>query len=67
MESKRTNRMWAISLLVVVIASVILVGSNLVEVKLPDIVLRILGILDLIALFTLSFFTAKKMSRRDRA
>ena len=67
MESKRTNRRWAISLLVVGIATVILAGSNLAGVRLPDIVLRIIGILDLIALLLLAFSTAKKMIKRDKA
>ncbi len=54
-------------MLVVGIATVILAGSNLAGVRLPDIVLRIIGILDLIALFILAFSTAKKMIKRDKA
>lgn len=64
MELKRTDRVWAISLFVAGIATMILVGSNLAGVRLPDIVVRIIGVLDLIALFTLSFLTAKKLIKR---
>ena len=59
MEVKRTDRVWVLSLFVAVIATMILAGSHFVEVRLPDIVIRIIGVLDLIALFTLSFLTVK--------
>ncbi|MDE5894196.1 MAG: hypothetical protein K2H45_14865 [Acetatifactor sp.] len=65
MELKRTDRVWAISLFVAGTATMILVGSNLAGVRLPDIVVRIIGVLDLIALFTLSFLTAKKLIKRN--
>ena len=65
MESKRINRVWAISLFVAGIATMILAGSNFAAVRLPDAVLRIIGVLDLTALFTLSFFTAKRIIKRD--
>ena len=64
-KSKKINRVWAISLFVAGITTMILVGSNFAGVKLPDIVLRITGVLDLFALFTLSFFTAKIFIKRD--
>ena len=65
MKSKRTSRVWAISLFVAGIATMISAGSNLAGVRLPDIVLRVTGVLDLFALFTLSFFTAQKFIKRD--
>ena len=58
MKLKRTDRVWAISLFVAGIATMILVGSNLAGVRLPDMVVRIIGVLDLTALFTLAFLTA---------
>ena len=65
MEMKNTGRVWAISLFVAGIATIILVGSNLAGVRLPDVVVRIIGVLDLIALFTLTFLTARKFINRD--
>ena len=65
MKLKRTDRVWAISLFVAGIATMILVGSNLTGVRLPDMVVRIIGVLDLTALFTLTFLTAKKLIKRD--
>lgn len=65
MDVKRTDRVWAISLFVAVIASMILAGSHFVGVRLSDMVVRIIGVLDLIALFTLSFLTAKKWIKKD--
>lgn len=65
MEVKRTDRVWALSLFVAVIATMILAGSHFVGVRLPDMVVRIIGVFDLIALFTLSFLTAKKWIKKD--
>ncbi len=65
MELKKAGRVWAISLFVAGIATIILVGSNLAGVRLPDVMVRIIGVLDLIALFTLSFLTARKFIKRD--
>ncbi len=65
MEVKRTDRVWALSLFMAVIATMILAGSHFVGVRLPDMVVRIMGVLDLIALFTLSFLTAKKLIKKD--
>lgn len=65
MESKRTDRVWVLSLLVAGIATMILLGTNFVGVGLPDMAVRITGVLDLIAIFTLSFLTAKKWIKKD--
>lgn len=65
MEVKRTDRVWVLSLLVAGIATMILAGSHFVGVGLPDMVVRIIGVLDLIALFALSFLTAKKWIKKD--
>lgn len=65
MELKRIDRVWAISLFVAAIATMILAGSHFVGVRLPDMVVRIIGVLDLTALFTLSFLTAKKLIKKD--
>lgn len=65
MELKRTDRVLVISLFVAGIAAMILVGANIVGVRLSDMVVRIIGVLDLTALFTLTFLTAKKLIKRD--
>lgn len=65
MELKRTDRVWAISLFVAGIATVILAGSHFAGVRLPDMVVRIIGVLDLIAIFALSFLTVRKLIKRD--
>lgn len=66
MESKRTDRVWAMSLIVVGIATVLLAGAGLFDVGLPDIAVRGIGLLDLAALFMLAFSTAKKIKNRNQ-
>jgi len=56
MESKRIHRLWAISLLVIGIVTIIGAGCNVMGIQLPDIAVRILGVIDLIALPVLAFW-----------
>ncbi len=59
---KTTNDlMWSLSLLVIGVATVILAGSNVIGIELPDVAVRIIGIVDLIALPVLAYTTVKKI------
>lgn len=60
MDSKTINIIWSVSLIVIGITTIILAGVNIVEIELPDIVVRILGAVDLISLPVLAFSTVKK-------
>ena len=46
--------------MVIGIATFILAGSNIIGLELPDVAVRVLGILDLIALPFLGYTTIKK-------
>lgn len=61
MDSKKVNAMWSISLLIIGVSAFILAGANVIGLELPDIAVRILGIIDLIALPVLGFSTVKKL------
>lgn len=60
MDSKKVNAMWSISLLIIGVATFILAGANVVGLELPDIAIRILGMMDIIALPVLGSSTVKK-------
>lgn len=60
---KRSDLMWSMSLLVIGIATVILAGSNIIGIELPDIAVRIIGVIDLIALPVLAYTTVKKIKK----
>ena len=60
---KKNDLIWSISLMTIGIATFILAGSNVIGVELPDVVVRILGILDLIALPFLAYTTVKKFKK----
>lgn len=60
---KKNDLMWSISLMLIGLATIILAGSNIVGMELPDVVVRILGIIDLIALPFLAYSTVKKVKR----
>lgn len=62
---KKIDLLWSLSLFVIGIATIVLAGSNLIGINLPSIAVRILGIIDLIALPVLAFSTVQKM-RKDK-
>lgn len=63
---KKNNLMWGLSLMIIGIATIILAGSNIIGIELPDIAVRITGIIDLIALPVLAYTTVKKI-KKDQA
>lgn len=60
---KRNDLLWSISLLVIGIATIILSGSNIIGIELSDIVVRIVGVIDLLALPVLAYTTVKKFKK----
>lgn len=60
MNSKIINIMWSISLIIIGIATIILAGTNIIAIELPDIAVRVLGVVDLVSLPVLVFSTVKK-------
>lgn len=64
---KKTNDlMWSLSLLIIGVATVILAGSNVIGIELPDVAVRIIGIVDLIALPVLAYTTVKKIKKDQK-
>ena len=57
----KNDYIWSISLMVIGIATFILAGSNIIGLEVPDVAVRILGILYLIALPFLAYTTIKKI------
>ncbi len=56
----KIERMWGISLIIIGLATFILAGSSVVGIELPDIVVRVIVGIDLIALPVLIYSTVKK-------
>lgn len=57
---KKNKPFWCISLLVISIATLIWPGSNIIGVELPDTMVRILGVIDIIAVTILIYTTLKR-------
>ena len=62
---RRIDYAWCISLIVVGIAAVILNGSNIAGIDLPDQLTRVIGIIDLAAVFVLIFSTIRKTIKKQ--
>lgn len=60
---KRNDLLWSISLLIIGIATIILIGLNIIGIDVPDIVVRIIGVIDLLALPVLAYTTVKKIKK----
>lgn len=59
----KNDLMWGFSLMIIGIATIILSGSNIIGIELPDIAVRIIGLVDLIALPVLAYTTVKKIKK----
>ena len=64
MDAKVINQMWAISLMVVGVATLVIAGSNIIGCELPDTAVRILGVIELIALPVLEYSTVRKVKSK---
>ena len=56
---KRNDLLWSISLLVIGLATIL----NIIGIDAPDIVVRIIGVIDLLALPVLVYTTVKKFKK----
>ncbi|MBQ7809571.1 MAG: hypothetical protein IJ346_01225 [Clostridia bacterium] len=60
---KKKNLMWSLSLTTIGITSIILNGSNIFGLELPDLLTRALGIINLIAIPVLIYSTVKRLKK----
>lgn len=60
---KKNDLIWGFSLIIIGVATIILAGSNIIGIELPDIAVRIIGIVDLIALPVLAYTSIKKVKK----
>lgn len=60
MSARNNNRLWAASLIVIGVATVLLLAGSV-----PDLALRMLGIVELIALPVLAFTTVRKLTHKS--
>ncbi len=58
----KIDLIWVISLIVIGISAILLAGSNIIGLTLPDIAIRMIGVLDIIALPVLIVATVKKLN-----
>lgn len=63
MNAKGIHIAWSISLIIIGITTLLLVGADLIAIELPDMITRILGVMDGISLPVLIFTTVKKAQK----
>ena len=60
---EKIDLIWCISLLIISVVTLTISISNIVGAELPDAVVRILGIVDILALPVLAFTSIKKFKK----
>lgn len=64
---KRMPVLWTVSLLTISVITLVISFSNIFGGELPDVLKRVLGVIDLIAVFVLAFTSIKyKVYKRDK-
>lgn len=64
MNPKTNNILWGVSLMVIGAATLLLIGSRMAGVELPDLAVRVLGVIELAALPVLAYTTVRKLKRK---
>lgn len=66
MKCKNKNDLlWSLSLIVIGSAIIILSGLKFLEIDLPDMVVRIIGVIELMAIPVLAYTTVKKVKKNN--
>ena len=58
------DKLWALTLMIIAVCTLILAGSNLAGIQLPDVETRTLGIAGIICLPVLVYATVKKTAKK---
>jgi len=64
MEPKRIDLLWAVSLIVIGAATLLLLGLQMAAAQLPDLAVRGLGVAELAALPVLAYTSVVKLKRK---
>ena len=67
MKSNKMTIIWSISLLIPFVATLIIVGAKIVGIELPDTMIRVLGIAELITLPIFVFASVKKFLKNNKS
>lgn len=67
MKSNKMTIIWSISLLILFVATLIIVGAKIVGIELPDTMIRVLGIAELITLPIFVFASVKKFLKNNKS
>ena len=60
---KKYTRLWSLSLITISVVTVIWAVCNLVNIELPDVIVRIMGVLDICAIPVLVYTSIKKRDK----
>ena len=67
MKSNKMTIIWSISLLILFVATLIIVGAKIVGIELPDTMISVLGIAELITLPIFVFASVKKFLKNNKS
>lgn len=65
MSKQTIEKLWSVSLMIIGISSIVLNGSNILSISLPDIVVRVLGILCIVFIPIVVYTTILKLKNKN--
>lgn len=63
--NKTNAKLWCLSLFVISVIALILVVCNIIEIELPDVVVRIMGVLDICVIPVFVYTSIKNIMKRN--
>lgn len=64
MKNKKITIVWSITLLILCVSTLVIVVTRIADIELPDIMIRVLGVVELITLPIFVFTSIKKFLKR---
>ncbi len=65
MGNKKIIRVWSISLIVLGVVTIILAGTKIAGIELPDMAIRVMGVLELVVLAVFGYTTARRFITKN--
>lgn len=60
MKKNKILRVWGVSLMVISVITLVIAVTRILDISMPDMLIRVLGMIELIALPVFGFATAKR-------
>ena len=64
--NNKNDLLWGLCMIIIGVATLVIAGSSIIGITLPDTVIRVVGIIDLIMLPVFAYTTVKKVKNSKK-